>query len=193
MDNLSFKSNIRLVSPTEFGRVAGAINKKKFVDYPWTIKQSVLAAKAYTTGVYDCTICGITDGQQVLLNHICPTNPQNSNFQRIADFIKNKINLDNPDLQAFILGSKSYLSASPNSTALFDKLANLIQELKIPCSLFKGGPFRNDVAYSSRKDEWIISNTEINENYKKNFRTPKEMFDTIFDQIEVSELDELSF
>ena len=193
MDNITFKSNIRLVSPGEFGQITSSINKKKFVDYPWTVKQSVLASKAYTTGVYDCTICGITDGQQVLLNHICPTNPQNNNFQRIVDFIKSKINLDNPYLQGFILGSKSYLSASPNSTALFDKFVNLMRELKIPCSQLKGGPYENDVAYSSTQDEWIISNTEINENYKKNFKTPMEMFDTIFDHIDISELDSLSF
>ena len=29
--------------------------KKNYVNYPWTVKQSVMADKAATTEIYDCT------------------------------------------------------------------------------------------------------------------------------------------
>lgn len=193
MDNISFKSNIRLATPEEFKRITGCIGKKYSVNYPWTIKQSLLSESAYTTDILDCTVCGITDGQKVLLNHICPTISDNNNFQRIADFIKNKINIKNEYLQGFILGSKQNSKSSPNSTALFDNFVNLMNELKIPFSKFKGGDYVNNVAYSSTRDEWLISNQLINEDAKKNYKNnPIEMFKKIFDEISISKLDDIS-
>lgn len=191
MENISFKSRIRLVPPGEFQRAAASIGRKNFVDAPWTIKQSILANKAYTTDVLDCTVCGLTDGQKVLLNHICPTMLENRNFEKIANFIKEKIDLTNKDLQGFVLGSKPYLASSPDSPVLFDKFVKLLEKYNIPASTFKGGPFVNNVAYSSVKDEWLISNPFISESFKKEASSPAELFQKTFDNVAVSDADEI--
>lgn len=193
MDNISFKSNIRMIPHQEFSKIAGRIGGKKSVNYPWTIKQSVLADSAYTTDIFDCTVCGITDGQKVLLNHLCPSISDNFNFSKITDFIKNNIDTTNQYLQGFILGSKSKsLTSSSQSELLFDRVINFMKEMKIPYSAFKGGTFTNNVAYSSLNDEWVISNNSINETLTKEFsKNPAEIFKIIFDDISVSELDEI--
>jgi hypothetical protein len=91
MSNISFQSRIKPVSKSEFRQLTSAYGKKSFVDYPWTVKESVLGKQAFTKGVFDCTVCGITDGLKVLMLHICPTREENSNFSKIIDFIKKKI------------------------------------------------------------------------------------------------------
>lgn len=76
MEKVSFTSRIRMVPLNEFRSAVANLPRKNFVSEPWTIKESVLADKAYTSDILDCTVCGLTDGQKVLLMHICPTNPQ---------------------------------------------------------------------------------------------------------------------
>lgn len=193
MDNISFKSKIRLVPSAEFHRAAFVIGEKNFVKAPWTIKQSVLSNGAYTTDILDCTVCGLTDGQKVLLNHICPTHYANKDFNQIAEFIKSKIDLTNQFLQGFILGSKPNCSASPRSTTMFDNFVEFLQKYNIPFSEFKGGPYENNVAYSSLNDEWLISNKSINDKMKKNFKTPYPVLDSIFDKVQISEEDEIAW
>lgn len=193
MDNISFKSRIRLVPPAEFQKVVSLISEKNFVKYPWTVKQSIIADKAYTKDIYDCTVCGFTDGQKVLLNHICPTNIENYDFNQIAQFIKNKVNLSNEYLQGFILGSKPNSPDSPRSTTLFDKFVEFMKQYKIPFSAFKGGSYENNVAYSSLQDEWLISNAVVNDNMKQYFKNPYQLFERFFDKVKVSTLDDISW
>ncbi len=192
-NNISFTSNIKLVTMPEFRQIASKIGQRHAVNAPWTIKESKLASSAYTTGILDCTVCGLTDGQSVLLNHICPTNLDNSNFAKIERFIRNKVDLQNPDLQGFILGSKANLPKSPYSVPLFDKFVDFMNRHNIPFSQFKGGQFENHVAYSSQTDEWIISNDLVKDWLKDVFPDVKPVFNRIFDKVEVSKLDELSW
>ena len=91
MDNIAFKSTIKPVNVREFCTIANRIGEKGFVNYPWTINQSVIGKDAFTTGVIDCTVCGITDGEKVLLTHICPTVKGNMDFKKIENFIKSLI------------------------------------------------------------------------------------------------------
>ncbi len=193
MDNkISFTSRIRLVPMNEFYNTAFKIGEKKFVKDPWTIKESVLADSAYTTDILDCTICGLTDGEKVLLTHICPTNPANDSFAKIEKFMLSKINVANKYLQGFLLGSKPNNINSPNSTKLFDKFVEFMKKYDIPFSQFKGGPFENHVAYSSRTDEWVISNCGITEGINRIYKqNPLPLFDKIFDEVKVSDLDEI--
>ncbi len=179
-----------MVSPNEFRQIVSGFGEKKFVKAPWTIKESVLADRAYTSDVFDCTVCGLTDGKQVLMTHICPTNPDNNNFSTIVDFIKRKIPFSE-NLQGFILGSKPDNFDSPDSTKLFDKFVNFMNKNKIPFSQFKGGPYENNVAYSSISDEWVIGNYLITPQLKKILTNPKEIFNQIFAKVEVSDLDEI--
>ncbi len=192
MDKVSFTSRIRLVSLQEFRRTAFQIDKKKFVSEPWTIKESVLGDSAYTSDILDCTVCGLTDGQKVLLTHICPTNPKNKSFNKIEEFITKKINLSDKYLQGFILGSKPNNINSPNSTKLFDKFVEFMQKYEIPFSRFKGGLFENHVAYSSKHDEWLIGNCVMTDGLKEIYKNnPKTLFNRIFDEVEISDLDEI--
>ena len=55
MNNISFKSRIRPVGNWEFQGLTSGFAKKQYVNYPWTVKESVLSEKAITKNVYDCT------------------------------------------------------------------------------------------------------------------------------------------
>ncbi len=193
MDKVSFTSRIRLVSLDEFGGAFSKMKPKQRVDFPWTIKQSVLSHSAFTTDILDCTVCGFTDGRQVLLNHICPTNPVNYNFKRISDFIKKKIDLTNPDLQGFILGAKLNNQATPFSGELFERFERFMEEFNIPYSKFKGGLFENHCAYSSSKDEWLIGNCLVTEGVKEIYKKPLQILERIFDEVKISSTDEVSW
>lgn len=52
--------------------------------------------------------------------HICPTHTENDNFFKIINFIKNKIELDNPNLQVFLFGSKNLPMSGKKSSEIFE-------------------------------------------------------------------------
>ena len=174
MNNISFQSRIRACSKSEFSRVTAGFAKKS-VNYPWTVKESVIADKAYTKDVFDCTVCGITDGLNVLLMHICPTVKENLNFKKIEKFILDKIDVNNPDLQGFLLGSVQ--ACGLYSGELFEKFEDFMNKYRIPFSKFQGSEDYSDVAYSSTTDEWLICSPK---SLKNQFR-----------KIEISDLDEI--
>ena len=193
MDGISFQSTIKPVSKAQFQKIVMPYGNHRYVDYPWTIKESVLADKAYTKHVFDCTVCGITDGLKVLLMHICPTRKENQNFPKIVNYIKSNFNLKNPDLQAFLLGSKPNMF-DKRSEQIFDNFETFLEENRIPYSKLKGGPHINDVAYSSETDEWIIGHDMAgNENIKKALKTPRNFFKKFFTEVKISELDDTSW
>ena len=193
MDNISFKSRIRLVEPSEFVKIFRNSKYDKFVDYPYTIKESVKAKNAITTDVYDCTACGITDGQQVFLCHICPTVPANTNFELIKSYIKRVIDITDENLQGFLLGSTENNPGSPNSSALFEKFVRFFEDNNIPFSQFKGclhGQSSN-TAYFTGKDEWLISNELIKPDIKRVFESPLQAVKSLFEKVEISDFDEI--
>lgn len=196
MDNLSFQSRIRLINRNEFR----ALMSREFasVDYPWTIKQTVYSQKVRTDGIYDCTAMAVKDKSNVLLFHICPTNNTNSNFKKLETEIIQKIiktfNLD--CLQGFILGSKEYNINSPRSLELFDMMEGVLKKLHIQYSKFKGGNYTNDIAYDSKKDEWVIGCDMLDllsTPKEKNFDTPQNALSRIFDQVKLANSDRLSW
>lgn len=188
MDKISFQSRIRVTHLNEYGSVVSSF-KKNAVKYPWTVKESVLANSAYTDLVYDCTVCGFTDGLKVLLLHICPTIKENLNFKKIEDFIKSKINLkNNENLQGFLLGSKKNLDVSPDSEKVFNFFEDLMEKYNIPFSKFKNSKDINYVAYSSVKDEWLIGNGDFNI-LKDN---SSDFLKKHFEEVMLSEYDELA-
>lgn len=192
MDSISFQSIIRPVGRNEFNKAVSRFGKQNFIDYPWTIKESVMSQRVYTTGIEDCTFFGLTDGKKVLGMHICPTMKANFDINKIKNFIKEKFDLSNPDLQGFILGGRRY-SELGLSFNLFENLIVLFEKNNIPYSKFKGGAQVNDVAYDSTKDEWLISTVFAeNEEIKNNYGA-KEVLEHIFDEVAVSEKDEISW
>lgn len=194
MDSISFQSTIRPVGKTQFNKIVSTYGIQNYVDYPWTVKESVFAEKAYTKNIFDCTVCGITDGLKVLMLHICPTVGENKNFEKIIDFIRGKIDLTNPNLQGFLFGSKDFLEFSKKSLEIFENFEKFFNDKKIPFSKIKGGNQINDVAYSSLTDEWIISHNLLeNEAIKKSFNSPLDFLKTFFNKVEISEFDEIKW
>ena len=97
--DITFTSTIRPVKKALFDKIRITIPDNKFVDYPWTCKESVRGKSACTTNIRDCTMCGITDGQDVFMMHICPTQDANSNFLKIKDFILKRVNFKKENLR----------------------------------------------------------------------------------------------
>ena len=84
MNNISFKSTIKPITKEQFNKIVLNYGLKNSVDYPWTVKETIISKNAYTEGVYDCTVCGIKDGINIILMHICPTRKENYFFSKIA-------------------------------------------------------------------------------------------------------------
>lgn len=189
MDNkITFTSIIRPVKRSMFNNVVSGISRKNFVEYPWTVKESVIAKDAYTTGVIDCTVCGITDGEKVFMMHICPTNKDNFNFKKIKDFITKKVDLSNEDLSAVVIGAKSYPDDS-RSYKLFDNFVKFLKSKNIPTTSIKGGDVYEsvDVLYRQRNDEWLISGKYLDKYI--DHTSSGLVLNKIFPQIELSEFD----
>lgn len=192
MDNIRFQSRIRLTSMNVFNKEIH-YGKKNYVNYPWTVKESVISDKAATTDIYDCTAAGFTDGSKVLMLHICPTEPRNNNLSKIEKFINEKIDPNNPYLQGFILGSKNFNPNTPNSPKVFDFFLNIMNKLDIPFSYFRAGDYANNIAYSTLKDEWVIGSELLNAVDKSIFKTPQKAIEKIFEESKISNFDELTW
>ena len=187
INNISFKSKIRPVSANEFEKIASAIEPKNFVNSPWTINESVKATKAVTKGIYDCSVLGITDGLKVFLMHICPTKPENEDFDKIKGFIKDNIGFYNSNLQAVLLGSQTF---GRRSKKLFENLKNLMSDLNIPCSTLMNSWEYFDVLYDSQEDEWMISCHPIERCLEEGMTNSEEIIKKAFFKVELSSLDE---
>lgn len=193
MNNISFKSRIRPVGNWDFQRLTSNFAKNQYVNYPWTVKESVLSEKAITKNIFDCTVCGITDGLKILMLHICPTKKENQNFDNIINFIKTQIDLNNPNLQGFLFGSRKN---TPNNRSgkIFENFESFMRENNISYSKIKGSNTFSDVAYSSETDEWLIKlekmgSAEAITECKK----PINFFTTYFDDVKISDLDEVDW
>lgn len=193
MNNISFQSKIRPVNREQFYKSIYSHPMNASVEYPWTVKETVYATKANTTGVLDCTVLGLTDGIKVFLMHICPTRKENYYFSKIVDYIKEKIDLKNPNLQGFLLGSKANLRDG-SSELLFNNFEKFLKENNIVYSKFKGGPCTSNVAYSSEKDEWIISNEATeNADLKKYYDTPLDFFKRSYADVKIADCDSVEW
>lgn len=188
-NSITFKSTFRPVRTVEYREIAARIDKKFFVDFPWTIKESVKAAQAKTTNIYDCSVLGISDGKDVLLMHLCPTIKENEDFNKIKNFIMKKIKIDNPDLQAVLIGSQE---SQPGSKKLFDFLQSIMDKWNISTSIFNTCRDDVHVAYQSKTDEWIISSLEIDKLIKEDKLSSAEIFERSFEHVKLSSLDEFA-
>ena len=193
MNDISFKSKIRPVCAEEFVSNLRRFDvAKQHVSAPWTVRQTVVDDKAFTTGVLDCTVCGITDGKKVLLMHLVPFLKENSDFPHIFNVIKKRLNgfnFDKTNLRGFLLGSKP--DYSPGSEKIIDTLAKYMEERKIPYSMLKGGGYETHVAYSAETDEWLIHNQDITKDAFK-YADPKAILERNFKEVKISHLDTIA-
>lgn len=192
MDNISFKSRIKLVQTEDFARLTQNKNMKS-VNYPWTIKESVKAPNALTTDIYDCTALGIVskDDNNVLLMHISPNGTDYKKINKIETFISKKINLLSDNLTGFIIGSKKNNINSPTSTKMFDKLAGILDKYNIPYTKFKGGNYSNNIAYSSKDDTWLVANDVVDLSKSVYNKNEKQILNFMFDEIKTAPNDNI--
>lgn len=192
MDNISFKSRIKLVQTEDFVKLTQNKNIKS-VNYPWTIKESVKAPNALTTDIYDCTALGIVskDDNNVLLMHISPNGTDYKKINKIETFISKKINLLSDNLTGFIIGSKKNNINSPTSTKMFDKLAGILDKYNIPYTKFKGGNYSNNIAYSSKNDTWLVANDVVDLSKNVYNKSKKQILNFMFDEIKTAPNDNI--
>ena len=192
MDNISFKSRIKLVQTEDFIKLTQNKNIKS-VNYPWTIKESVKAPNALTTDIYDCTALGIVskDDNNVLLMHISPNGTDYKKINKIETFISKKINLLSDNLTGFIIGSKKNNINSLTSTKMFDKLAGILDKYNIPYTKFKGGNYSNNIAYSSKNDTWLVANDVVDLSKNVYNKNKKQILNFMFDEIKTAPNDNI--
>lgn len=192
MDNISFKSRIKLVQTEDFVKLTQNKNIKS-VNYPWTIKESVKAPNALTTDIYDCTALGIVskDDNNVLLMHISPNGTDYKKINKIETFISKKINLLSDNLTGFIIGSKKNNINSPTSTKMFDKLSGILDKYNIPYTKFKGGNYSNNIAYSSKDDTWLVANDVVDLSKNVYNKNKKQILNFMFDEVKTAPNDNI--
>lgn len=189
MSDVSFKAKIRPVTVSEFTKSRMLTLHK--VDYPWTAKETVKAKKAYTTDIYDCTAGGIVDkhNKNVVMFHICPTQKENFNFDNIEKQIMELVDKGSSDLSGFLVGS---LDLFRDSSMMFKKLHRMLKNHNIQTTILRGTKEeRTDILYNAQKDEWLVTNHNINQKIHNNLKSPKSILSESFDEVILSSKDEL--
>ena len=186
-NNISFGSTLKPVPAKLFNQVIHQIGSECAVNYPWTLKESRLAKDVYTTNVIDCSACVISSGQESLLLHLAPSKEVNHAFSQVLAFLRDKIDLKNPNLQAVLIGSKN----TKKSQDIYNKFKTLLTNLNIPFSELKSGKTPTSVAYKSEKDTVYISNQTIDKILKKG-QTDKDAIHQSFDEVRIAPCDEIA-
>lgn len=187
-DNITFTSVIRPVKTSLFDDIVSDISKKNEVNYPWTCRQSRRGKEVFTRGIIDCTMCGITDGKDVFMMHICPTKPDNAIFSKIGEYIQKNVDFSNKNLRAFVLGSRYYPNNNKSYT-LFDNFVNFLKSKNVHTTSFKGGDIYEevDVLYRKDRDEWLVASKYLDKYINK--EPPGVILRKIFKNVELSKYD----
>lgn len=187
MDNtISFTSLIKPVSSKEFRRQASRIFNS--VD-EWNLNGLKKGISAKTDRIMDCTAIGITDGEQVILLHIVPDLSSDKDyFVKIAEKVKESIDVTSEYLQGILIGAKKY---SRESLVGYNNFVKFLKENKIPFSELKGGESVHKIAYSSDKDTWIVSNFDIDTLLQKGLADSKKLLNLVFDKVRICKYDEI--
>lgn len=189
MYNLSFTSLINPQSFFDFDSYTRLMSEKSYVKYPWTLKESVLARDVYTKNVLDCTVCVISDGQQALMLHINPNTDEAKNFHKVEKYIEERIDLNNPNLQGLLLGANKETSSYTKSYDLFNKFEKFLNKMAIPYTALKGTKGETAVAYSSIKDEFVVTSSARLEAEKS--KTPLDQLKCMFENVKIAPHDTL--
>ncbi len=190
MAEISFTSRIIPLNQSTFSRITARIPQENAVNYPWTINETVIAPNVYTTGIFDCTSCIFTNGQNAMLLHLTPDNPNNQCFPKILDFIKSHINLNDENLQAMLVGSQN----TKHSQNIYTKIIDLLKQFNIPHSELKTSKNPTSIAYRSDTDEIYVTNEAIDKFYQfnKNTNYPESALKNGFEKVSIAECDEIA-
>lgn len=186
MSEISFTSAIRPVSLARFSRETANISNNVT---NWYIEGAKKGISAKTDRIMDCTALGLTDGENVFLMHIIPDISSNKTFfNKIITKIKENMDLSSQYIQGLLVGSKNY---SRESRVGYNNFARLLKENKIPFSELKGGDTVHEIAYNARKDEWLVSNFDIDSLIKSGETASKRLLEAGFDKVKINKLDEI--
>lgn len=188
INNVSFTHNIRPVSSADFHRITAGFGKNNFVDYPWTLAESVSGENVFTTRICDCTAGVVTDGEKALMLHLCPSIKENLRFNNLFDFIIRHIDkMAKDSLQAVILGSRNTVV----SKNLWNNMSKILETLKIPVSKFRNGKWDTSLAYKRSTDEVLISSYPLDLQIKKGNKSNLELLNSYFEDVLISDCDEI--
>lgn len=187
-DNITFTSAIRPIKTSLFEDLISDISKRHSVNSPWTCAESRRGKQVYTTGIIDCTMCGITDGKDVFMMHICPTKPENAKFSKIKEFMQDKIDFTNKNLKAVVLGARFYPDSN-KSYKLFDNFVKFLKSKNVDTTTLKCGDIyaQVDVLYRKDRDEWLIASKYLDSYVDK--LPPGTALKKLFKEIELSKSD----
>ena len=190
MNNISFQSRIKPLTQAEFDKALRAFSPEGSSVYPWTTRQTVYTNRVYTRGICSCTACLIKDDDKALLLHLNPDMEENNNFEKIFDFIKQKINVQKSNLEAFLTGSNN----NSGSYELYQKFKEFLNKYKIPVTELQHAQDSVAIAYRTDKDEILVSvgsRLDYVEQYKNAGFTDREVLNKCFRKVSVSECDEI--
>ncbi len=186
MTEISFTSAIKPTTGKEFFNIIRGIPTKYHAAFPWTINDAVLSKDVYTTNICDCTSCLITDGKEALLMHLTPDTQSNNMFSRVLTFLRDHIDLKNPDLQAILVGSKK----QKRSQDIYNKFTELLTNLNIPFSELKNSPAPVNIAYKTSTDEIYVSSSAIDKLLKKG-HSAQQSLEHSFEKVKIADCDEI--
>lgn len=185
MSEISFTSSIRPVSLAKFNKETADI--ANFVNQ-WSIEGARKGISAKTDRIMDCTALGLTDGENVFLMHIIPDISSNKAFfEKIIAKVKQNIDITSEYIQGLLVGSKSY---SRESQIGYNNFARFLKANKIPFSELKGGDTVHEIGYHARKDEWLVSNFDIDSLIRSGETNPMKLLELSFDKVRINKLDE---
>lgn len=124
------------ISTAEFLERKRTLGRKKFVDAPWTIEQSITGNNVVTDSVQECTVFGVVGKKGVSLDHFNPNNPKNYDINKLENFMKDQIKEQGADAKAFVIGS---CERDVRSNEQFNAIIDFLAVNKVPFSYYKTG------------------------------------------------------
>ncbi len=127
---------IKPISIAEFLDTKRMLGHSRFVDEPWTLKQTVTSDIAGTECIRECTVVGVAGRKGITLNHLNPNNAQNYDIEPIKKALNEQIQEQGKDAKVFMLGS---VEIDTNSNLQFWALRDIMEKAGVPFSAYKTG------------------------------------------------------
>ena len=190
MNSINFGSRLKPVTKPEYNKALQAFTEDCASVYPWTTRQAVYKNRVYTGGIRDCTACIIKDYDKALLLHLCPDMEENKNFEKISNFIKQKVDVYKNNLEAFLTGS----NPESESVMLYNKLRDFLKKYNIPTTELQQALDSVSILYRSDKDELILSVGNVSDvvkSFKDKGQSDIEILNHCFNKVSIANCDEV--
>ena len=146
---------VRPISIAEYLDIKRDIGRKKYIDEPWTCRESITSDEAVTDAIQECTAVGIVGRKGISLNHLNPNNPRNRVTRFVNKTLSSQIEEQGEDAKAFLIGScEDY-----ESRIQFKELDDFFTTRNIKHSKYKTG---SPVLYLSLDELSMVSYKDRN-------------------------------